>query len=120
MHAITGISGQIGGVIGRILLDARQPVRAVLRDGYKGKAARRAFVQRDPDFQRWPSKHRIRNILLEKQSSSGHAGLTDMSVRNSDMQRRLLRRSDFAAHPIGVICPRGGRILTQKTMVYEK
>src|SRR5262249_43385440 len=37
MYAITGISGQIGGVIGRILLDARQPVRAVLRDRYKGK-----------------------------------------------------------------------------------
>src|SRR5215471_10252447 len=37
MYAITGISGQIGGVIGRILLDVRQPVRAVLRDGCKGK-----------------------------------------------------------------------------------
>src|SRR5258706_10955411 len=38
MYAITGITGQIGGVIGRILLDARQPVRAVLRSGSKGKA----------------------------------------------------------------------------------
>jgi uncharacterized protein YbjT (DUF2867 family) len=38
MYAITGITGQIGGVIGRILLDARQPVRAVLRDENKGRA----------------------------------------------------------------------------------
>src|SRR5260221_3968479 len=38
MYAITGITGQIGGVIGRILLDARQPVRAVLRNGHKGRA----------------------------------------------------------------------------------
>ena len=38
MYAITGISGQIGSVIGRTLLDARQPVRAVLRDGNKRKA----------------------------------------------------------------------------------
>jgi uncharacterized protein YbjT (DUF2867 family) len=38
MYAITGITGQIGGVIGRILLDARLPVRAVLRNAHKGKA----------------------------------------------------------------------------------
>ena len=38
MYAITGITGQIGGVIGRILLDAGQPVRAVLRDVDKGRA----------------------------------------------------------------------------------
>ena len=38
MYAITGISGQIGGVIGRILLNAKQPVRAVLRDENKGRA----------------------------------------------------------------------------------
>src|SRR5258705_6103296 len=38
MYAITGITGQIGGVIGRILLDAGQPVRAVLRDADKGRA----------------------------------------------------------------------------------
>jgi NAD(P)H dehydrogenase (quinone) len=37
MYAITGITGQIGGVIGRILLDAGQPVRAVLRDADKGR-----------------------------------------------------------------------------------
>ena len=38
MYAITGITGQIGGVIGRILLGAGQPVRAVLRDIDKGRA----------------------------------------------------------------------------------
>jgi uncharacterized protein YbjT (DUF2867 family) len=38
MYAITGITGQIGGVIGRILLAAAQPVRAVVRDANKGKA----------------------------------------------------------------------------------
>jgi NAD(P)H dehydrogenase (quinone) len=37
MYAITGITAQIGSVIGRILLDATQPVCAVLRDRYKGK-----------------------------------------------------------------------------------
>jgi len=37
MYAITGITGQIGGVIGRALLDARQPVRAVVRDAAKGQ-----------------------------------------------------------------------------------
>ena len=38
MYAITGITGQIGGVIGRILLAAGQPFRAVLRDVDKGRA----------------------------------------------------------------------------------
>src|SRR5260370_4685475 len=38
MYAITGITGQLGGVIGRLRRDARQPVRAVLRSGSKGKA----------------------------------------------------------------------------------
>ena len=38
MYAITGITGQIGGVIGRILLAAGEPVRAILRDVNKGRA----------------------------------------------------------------------------------
>jgi len=35
MYAITGISGKVGGALARALLDARQPVRAVLRDQRK-------------------------------------------------------------------------------------
>lgn len=42
MYAITGITGNIGGQLARILQDAHQPVRAVLRD--PGKAP--AWVQR--------------------------------------------------------------------------
>jgi len=38
MYAITGITGQIGDVIGRTLLAAKKPVRAVVRDAEKGKA----------------------------------------------------------------------------------
>ena len=38
MYAVTGITGQIGGAIGRILLAAGQPIRAVLRDIDKGRA----------------------------------------------------------------------------------
>ena len=38
MYAIMGITGQIGGVIARILLAAKQPVRAVVRDAIKGRA----------------------------------------------------------------------------------
>src|SRR5690348_7973685 len=37
MYVITGITGQIGGVVGRTLLAAAQPVRAVVRDANKGK-----------------------------------------------------------------------------------
>jgi NAD(P)H dehydrogenase (quinone) len=37
MYAIMGITGQIGSVIGRILLAAKQPVRAVVRDAGKGR-----------------------------------------------------------------------------------
>src|ERR1700761_4847534 len=37
MYVITGITGQIGGVIGRTLLDAKIPVRAVVREASKGK-----------------------------------------------------------------------------------
>ena len=37
MHAIMGITGQIGSVIGRALLAVRQPVRAVVRDAGKGQ-----------------------------------------------------------------------------------
>jgi uncharacterized protein YbjT (DUF2867 family) len=38
MYAITGITGQIGGVIARTLLAANEPVRAVVRDAGKGQA----------------------------------------------------------------------------------
>ena len=37
MYAIMGITGQIGSVIGRALLAAKQPVRAVVRDAGKGQ-----------------------------------------------------------------------------------
>ncbi len=37
MYAITGITGQIGGIVGRTLLAAGQPVRAVVRDADKGR-----------------------------------------------------------------------------------
>jgi NAD(P)H dehydrogenase (quinone) len=37
MYAIMGITGQIGSAIGRILLAAKQPVRAVVRDAGKGQ-----------------------------------------------------------------------------------
>src|SRR4029077_19612137 len=38
MYAIMGITGQIGGVVGRVLLAANQPVRAVVRNAGKGRA----------------------------------------------------------------------------------
>ena len=38
MYAIMGVTGQIGGVVARTLLAARQPVRAVVRDTDKGQA----------------------------------------------------------------------------------
>jgi uncharacterized protein YbjT (DUF2867 family) len=38
MYAIMGITGQVGGAVGRTLLAAMQPVRAVVRDAGKGKA----------------------------------------------------------------------------------
>jgi uncharacterized protein YbjT (DUF2867 family) len=37
MYAIMGITGQVGSVIARTLLDAKQPVRAIVRDGGKGQ-----------------------------------------------------------------------------------
>ena len=38
MYAITGITGKVGGELARTLLDAGQPVRAVVRDARKGEA----------------------------------------------------------------------------------
>ena len=38
MYAIMGITGQIGGIVARTLLAAKQPVRAVVRDAGKGQA----------------------------------------------------------------------------------
>jgi NAD(P)H dehydrogenase (quinone) len=38
MYAITGITGQVGGVVARTLLAAKQPVRAVVRDAGKARA----------------------------------------------------------------------------------
>jgi NAD(P)H dehydrogenase (quinone) len=38
MFAITGITGNVGGELARTLLDAKQPVRAVVRDLSKGSA----------------------------------------------------------------------------------
>lgn len=37
MYAITGITGKVGGALARKLLDARQPVQAVVRDAAKGR-----------------------------------------------------------------------------------
>jgi uncharacterized protein YbjT (DUF2867 family) len=38
MYAITGITGQVGGALANALLDAHQPVRAIVRDEKKGAA----------------------------------------------------------------------------------
>src|SRR2546421_12757019 len=38
MYAITGITGQVGSVLGENLLVAQEHVRAVVRDANKGKA----------------------------------------------------------------------------------
>jgi NAD(P)H dehydrogenase (quinone) len=38
MYAIMGITGQVGGVVARTLLAAKQPVRAIVRDAAKGQA----------------------------------------------------------------------------------
>ncbi len=40
MYAIAGITGQVGGVVARALMDAGQTVRAVVRDAAKGAAWR--------------------------------------------------------------------------------
>src|ERR1700704_3041943 len=37
MYAITGITGKVGGAVARALLSAGQRVRAVVRDGNKGR-----------------------------------------------------------------------------------
>jgi uncharacterized protein YbjT (DUF2867 family) len=37
MYVITGITGQVGGVVGRTLLKAKKPVRAVVRNAGKGQ-----------------------------------------------------------------------------------
>ena len=37
MHAITGITGKVGGAAARALLASGQKVRAVVRDGYKAR-----------------------------------------------------------------------------------
>lgn len=37
MYAITGITGKVGGAVGRALLDAGFHVRAVARDGEKAR-----------------------------------------------------------------------------------
>jgi len=38
MYVVTGITGRVGGITGRALLDAGLPVRAVVRDATKGAA----------------------------------------------------------------------------------
>jgi NAD(P)H dehydrogenase (quinone) len=38
LYAITGITGKVGGVVAHTLLDAKLPVRAIVRDAKKGKA----------------------------------------------------------------------------------
>src|SRR5690349_2070892 len=38
MYVITGITGQVGGALANVLLQAGKPVRAVVRDGNKGAA----------------------------------------------------------------------------------
>jgi uncharacterized protein YbjT (DUF2867 family) len=37
MYAVTGITGKVGGATAQALLDAKQPVRAVVRDADKGR-----------------------------------------------------------------------------------
>ncbi|SAK44898.1 NmrA family protein [Caballeronia calidae] len=38
MYVITGVTGQVGGALANVLLQAGKPVRAVVRDGNKGAA----------------------------------------------------------------------------------
>lgn len=42
MYAVTGVTGQVGGSVARMLLDAKQSVRAVMRNPSKGDAWRSA------------------------------------------------------------------------------
>ena len=37
MYAVTGITGQVGGVVAHTLLDTGLPVRAIVRDAAKGR-----------------------------------------------------------------------------------
>jgi uncharacterized protein YbjT (DUF2867 family) len=37
MHAVTGITGKVGGIVARTLLAAGLPVRAVVRGADKGR-----------------------------------------------------------------------------------
>src|SRR5262245_59064595 len=38
MYAITGITGNVGGALARTLLEAGQPIRAVVRGAVKGRS----------------------------------------------------------------------------------
>src|SRR5262249_12071783 len=118
MYAITGISGQIGGVIGRVLLDVRQPVRAVLRDGYKGKAWTErgcelalATIENAPSlaaaFQGTEAVFVLVPPNLDPQPGFPEARAIGKALRSALETAR-------PAHRIGVIFHRVGRILTQK------
>ena len=43
MYAVTGITGRVGGVVARTLLDAGLSVRAVVRDDAKSAAWKKAW-----------------------------------------------------------------------------
>jgi uncharacterized protein YbjT (DUF2867 family) len=44
VYTITGITGKVGGTLARKLLEAGQPVRAVVRDAVKGQAWSHSFL----------------------------------------------------------------------------
>ena len=115
--AITGITGQVGGVVARMLLDAGKSIRAVVRGADKGAvwakrgceiavaemadagALTAAFAGASRHFARWNA------FRASAWSSPKHTCLPSIVVHQPG---RSARRQSFAVRPMASMPPFGG------------
>lgn len=109
MYAVTGIIGNVGGATARALLDARQPIRAVVRDAEKGRV--------------WAAKGcevalaDVEDVDALTQAFTGTDGVFLMSPPNFDPEPgfpQIVRRIQVMTEAITKACP--GKVVFLSTV----
>ncbi|WP_245435117.1 NmrA family NAD(P)-binding protein [Rhizobium anhuiense] len=127
MYAITGITGKVGGALAKTLIEAGEPVRAVLRDPAKAEIWRQrgceiAFAEMDAAAQLAAAFKGAKGVFILPPSEFDPApGYPEAAKQNEVLTTALL-----AASPERVVClstigadAEVDNLLSQRTMLEE-
>src|SRR5258705_5945550 len=127
MHAITGITGKVGGAVARTLLSAGQRVRAVVRDADKGRpwsdvGCEVAIAEmEDAEALTRAFTHVTGVFILPPSNFDPEPGVPDAKAVISAVRQAL-----DVTHPARVVClstigaqAAQSNLLTQRTLIEE-